>query len=100
MLYDFRLHNGLKQKWADGEYNYEVRIHEGNSDYTSSELIYRISRKRVPSSDPSVQGSGTEYLGADEIWYHLSTLKEFNGDGSPNLNFNEEAAIITHIPLN
>ncbi len=58
----------LKQKWTDGDYNYEVRVHPGEEQYTSSESIYRVARKRVPSTDPTVQGTGTEYLGSDGNW--------------------------------
>lgn len=56
-------------------------------------------RKRVPSSDPSVQGSGEEYLGLDEIWYKKSILTETFRNGSPNPSFNEEAARLTHVPV-
>lgn len=85
--------NKLKQSWIDGEYKYEVRIHEGNSNYTNAKRIYRVSRQKIPSSDPRVQGSGTEYLGSDGIWYHTSVLKP----NSPT--YNQKAASITHIPL-
>ncbi len=89
----------LKQKWTDGDYNYEVRVHPGEEQYTSSESIYRVARKRVPSTDPTVQGTGTEYLGSDGNWYHESVLREFNKGGTTNPLFNEEAARLTHIPL-
>ncbi|MDE7422511.1 MAG: hypothetical protein K2N51_02270 [Lachnospiraceae bacterium] len=85
--------NNLKQSWIDGGYKYEVRIHEGNSNYTNAKRIYRVSRQKIPSSDPKVQGSGTEYLGSDGIWYHTSVLKP----NSPT--YNQKAASITHIPL-
>ncbi len=91
---------GLKQKWIDRGYNYEVRIHPSEKQYTSSESIYRVARKKVASSDPKVQGTGTEYLGSDGNWYHESILKEFNRKGVANPLFNEDAARLTHIPLN
>ena len=94
-----KIPRNLKQKWSDGNYNYEVRIHEGETQYTSSKSIYRVSRKKIPSLDSSVQGTGREYLGSDGVWYQEKTLKEFNKLGEKNPLFNEEAAILTHIPL-
>jgi hypothetical protein len=83
--------NGLKQTWTEGEYKYEVRVHAGESQYTNSQSIYRVSRKVV--------GHGTEYLGTDGDWYHESVLKEFFRNGQPNPNFNLDAVKMTHIPL-
>ena len=89
----------LKEKWTDGEYNYEVRVHEGNSKYTDADSIYRVSRQKVPDPNPKVQGSGKEYLGSDGKWYHESELIEFNKNGTPNPLYNEHGAEVTHIPV-
>lgn len=91
--------NGLKQIWIDGEYKYTVRIHKGNTEYTSSELIYRVSRQIITNSNTKIQGSGLEYLGTDGIWYHTSVLIEYFRNGEPNPNYNAEAARITHISV-
>ena len=89
----------LKEKWTDGEYNYEVRIHKGNSKYTDADSIYRVSRQKVPDPDPKVQGSGKEYLGSDGKWYHERELIEFNKNGTPNPLYNEHSAEVTHISV-
>lgn len=85
--------NNFKQSWIEGGYKYEVRIHEGAKQYTNADRIYRVSRQKIPSSDPKVQGSGTEYLGTDGNWYHTRVLKPNNP------GYNADAAKITHIPL-
>ena len=90
---------GMKANWIDGEYKYEVRVHPGEDQYTSADRIYRVSRQRVPSVDPTVQGTGIEYLGSDGNWYHQSVLRATNKGGIPNPLFNSEAARLTHIPL-
>ena len=89
----------LKEKWTDGEYNYEVRVHEGNDKYTDADSIYRVSRQKVPDPNPKVQGSGKEYLGSDGKWYHESELIEFNKNGISNPLYNEHGAKVTHIPV-
>jgi hypothetical protein len=88
----------MKEVWVDGNYKYTVRIHEGNSEYTNAESIYRVSRQSI-ILDSNGQGTGFEYLGTDGNWYHESVLKEFNRGGIPNPSFIEEAARSTHIPL-
>ena len=87
----------LKHKWTDGEYKYEVRIHEGENQYTDSNSIYRVSRQQIPIS--GTKGTGHEYLGTDGNWYHTSVLRPTNRIGEPNLLYDENAAKITHIPL-
>ena len=89
----------LKEKWTEGEYNYEVRVHEGNGKYTDADSIYRVSRQKVPDPNPKVQGSGKEYLGNDGKWYHESELIEFNKNGTPNPSYNKHGAKVTHIPV-
>lgn len=76
-----------------------MRVHPGEDQYTSADRIYRVSRQRVPSVDPTVQGTGIEYLGSDGNWYHQSVLRATNKGGIPNPLFNSEAARLTHIPL-
>ena len=88
----------LKEVWVEGDYQYTVRIHEGNAKYTDAESIYRVSR-RSTILDEHGQGTGLEYLGTDGNWYHESVLKEFFKGGTQNSNFNEAAAKMTHIPI-
>ncbi|HCN47918.1 MAG TPA: hypothetical protein DIT10_02265 [Chryseobacterium sp.] len=87
----------LKQKWTYGEYNYEVRVHPGDSKYTEAKTIYRASRKLKPIQGK--QGSGIEYMDKNGKWWHQSELREFNGDGTLNPLFNKDAAKNTHIPM-
>ena len=82
----------------EGDYKYEVRIHEGNPKYTEAKTIYRVARK-CTILDGKGQGNGTEYLGIDGKWYHESILKEFRRNGDKNPLFNEEACKMTHISL-
>ena len=91
--------NRLKETWIDGDYKYTVRIHEGNTKYTNSSSIYRVSRQST-ILDANGQGTGLEYLGTDGNWYHKSVLEEFFKGGTPNPNFNQKAARITHIAIN
>lgn len=49
--------------------------------------------------DANGQGTGLEYLGIDGNWYYQSELVEFFKGGTPNPEFNENAARITHIPI-
>ena len=88
----------LKEVWVEGDYKYTVRVHKGNSKYTDAESIYRVSRQSTVL-DEHGQGTGLEYLGTDGNWYHESVLTEFFKDGTPNPNFNEAAAKMTHIPV-
>ncbi|MBM7690593.1 hypothetical protein JOD15_003351, partial [Enterococcus ureilyticus] len=87
----------LKQKWTQDSFNYEVRIHPGNSAHTDAESIYRVSRKATPVAGK--QGSGMEYMDVDGNWWPESKLKEFHKGGNPNPNFNHKAAKDTHIPV-
>ena len=88
----------LKDVWVEGDYKYTVRVHEGNSKYTDADSIYRVSRQST-ILDEHGQGTGLEYLGTDGNWYHESVLTEFFKGGTPNPNFNEAAARMTHIPI-
>lgn len=90
--------NRLKETWIEGDYKYTVRIHEGNTKYTDASSIYRVSRQST-ILDANGQGTGREYLGTDGNWYHQSVLVEFFKDGTPNPDFNEKAARITHIAI-
>lgn len=88
----------LKEVWVEGDYKYTVRVHEGNSKYTDADSIYRVSRQST-ILDEHGQGTGLEYLGTDGNWYHESVSTEFFKGGTPNPNFIEEAARMTHIPI-
>jgi len=89
--------NNLKHTWTSDGFKYEVRIHAGNSQYTSAQSVYRVSRQQIPT--PGAQGTGTSYLGTDGRWYHTSVLRQFNGDSTINALYNGNAARITHISL-
>ncbi|MBD5463888.1 MAG: RHS repeat-associated core domain-containing protein [Lachnospiraceae bacterium] len=88
----------LKEVWIEDDYKYTVRVHEGNSKYTNADVIYRVSRQST-ILDEHGQGTGLEYLGTDGNWYHESVLIEFFKGGTPNPNFNDVAAKMTHIPV-
>ena len=92
------LPNQMKEIWIDGDYKYTVRVHAGNSSYTDSSSIYRVSRQSTTFGSNG-RGTGFEYLGTDGNWYHESVLKQFNRGGTLNSSFSEEAARLTHIPL-
>ncbi|GGJ30437.1 pre-toxin TG domain-containing protein [Paenibacillus hunanensis] len=81
----------FKEKWTEGDYKYEVRAHEAESQYGKTGSIFRVSRQKP--------GEGTEYMDSNGNWYHESTLKETYKDGRPNPLFNENAARGTHIQL-
>ncbi|MBP3568048.1 MAG: hypothetical protein J6K04_02670 [Lachnospiraceae bacterium] len=89
----------LKEVWFEGDYKYTVRVRAGNAQYTEAESIYRVSRQSTKLNENG-QGTGLEYLGTDGNWYHKSVLTEFFKDGTPNPNYNESAAKMTHIPVN
>jgi len=91
--------NRLKAKWSDGEYKYEVRLHEGESQYTDANRIYRVQRQSVPNPDPKIQGTGKEYMDINGKWHHESELTEVFRNESKNPKFNFEAVRDTHIPL-
>lgn len=58
--------NELKKTWIEGDNKYTVRIHEGNTQYTNSSSIYRVSRQST-ILDANGQGRGLKYLGTDQI---------------------------------
>ncbi|MGG3926179.1 T7SS effector LXG polymorphic toxin [Metabacillus fastidiosus] len=87
-----RLPGRFKEKWIDGDYKYEIRAHEAETQYGKTGSIYRVGRQKP--------GNGTEYMDSNGKWHHESTLKETHKDGRPNPLFNEEAARDTHIQLN
>ena len=79
---------GFKESWIEDGYKIEVRVHAGNPQYTSAKQIFRVSRQINP-----VNGTGWEYLGFDNIWYHTSNLKPTSS------LYNPIAARLTHIPV-
>ncbi|MCY9644770.1 hypothetical protein M5W93_27715, partial [Paenibacillus thiaminolyticus] len=81
----------FNEKWTEGDYKYEVRAHEAESQYGKTGSICRVSRQK--------RGEGTEYMDTNGKWHHESTLKETYKDGRPNPLFNENAARDTHIQL-
>ena len=89
---------GLRESWIDGDYEYMVRIHPGNPEYTTAESIYRVAR-RTAVEDEHGQRAGWEYLGTDGHWYRERILRETYRNGNQNPDFNEDAARMTHIPL-
>lgn len=84
--------------WTEGDYKYTVRVHEANTNFTDADTIYRVSRQSTVL-DAKGQGTGLEYLGTDGNWYHESVLTQFFKGGTPNPNFSETAAKMTHIPV-
>ncbi|SFW81981.1 RHS repeat-associated core domain-containing protein [Chitinophaga sancti] len=84
----------FKEKWSEGGYDYEVRIHpkqenapEGSNSRNGT--TYRVAR-RLQGSDSNGQGFGWEYVDDKNNWYKERDLK--TGD-------NKQAANDTHIPL-
>ena len=82
---------GFKESWIENGYKIEVRAHVGNQKFTDAKMIYRVSRQKVVPN--GVIGTGVEYLGSDNIWYHVSQLKPTSS------LYNPFAAMITHMPL-
>ena len=89
--------NGLKQKWVEDGFKYEIRIHDGNTVHTDAKSIYRVARQKI--AQPGSQGSGWEYMDSNGNWYQESVLRQYYRDGSLNPRYNEEAARNTHIPV-
>ena len=92
--------NGLSEKFTDGVYNYEVRIHGPDinapaGSNAASNNIYRVGRKKIPVEGQ--QGSGLEYMDSSGNWHHQSTLKPTYKDGTANPNYNPEAANDIHL---
>lgn len=77
----------FKTSWVDGNYQMEVRIHKGNSQFTSADQIYRVSRVPVGVSKNQAKKL-MEYLGTDGNWYRISQLV-----------IDDTAAQLTHIPI-
>ena len=88
---------GLKETWIEGDYKYEVRIHDANPEYGKTGSIYRVSRQRVNIPEGQ-QGTGVEYMDVNGNWQHQSTLKP-GKSGNANPNYNDTAAKETHIQL-
>jgi hypothetical protein len=80
----------------DGDYKYEVRIHEGNPAYTKSKDIFRVARQRL-GKDGKPDGSGWEYLDSNGQWHPQRNLKAGSKDGQANPSYNPDAARDTHI---
>lgn len=87
--------SSFKEKWSEGGYDYEVRIHgpqtkapEGSNSATTT--TYRVARRKQ-GTDENGQGYGWEYADDKNNWYKNSDLKS---------NKIPEAANDTHIPIN
>jgi len=90
---------GFKQKWTEGGYRFEVRIHPADPTHGKSGSVYRVGRQVVPSvSDTKRQGSGLEYIDQTGVWHSEKTLKP-GPVSNPNPTFNKAAAESTHIQL-
>lgn len=89
--------SGLKQKWSNGGFDYEVRVHPANPAYGKSGSIYRVAR-RNQTLNAKGQGTGWEYMDCAGTWHAESTLKP-GGPNQPNRNYNAAAAKDTHIQL-
>lgn len=88
----------LKEKWSDGGYDFEVRIHAADPQHGKTESIYRVARKSQ-KVDANGQGSGWHYGDTQGNWHPENSLKETYKDGSRNSNYNAKAAEDTHIQL-
>ena len=83
---------GFKQKWTNGGFEYEARIHPADPAYGQTGNIYRVARRRL-GTDANGQGDGWEYIDINGNWHHTSTLKPNNP------TYNAQAARDTHIPI-
>ena len=88
---------GLKQKWSEGGFDYEVRVHPADPAHGKTGSIYRVAR-RSQARDAHGQGTGLEYMDSTGKWHPESTLKP-GKPGNPNPTFNDAAAKDTHIQL-
>ena len=79
---------GFKHKWSQDGFNFEVRVHAGNPQYTSAKQIFRVSKKAIGAGKSQIQ-----YLGLDGVWYGKNSLTPTNP------LFSEHAARTTHIPI-
>jgi len=89
--------NGFKEKWSDGEYDYEVRIHEAEPQHGKSGNIYRVARRKK-GVDANGQGFGWEYGDMNGNWHSTKSLKPGKGT-QKNPDYNEQAAKDTHIEV-
>ena len=97
-----RLPINSKSTFTKGSYKYTVRSHKANPNATigsnsANGPIFRVERSSTVRS-ASGRGTGTEFLDIHGNWHHTSKLRQYNRDGSPNPNYNAEAANNTHIP--
>ena len=88
---------GLKQKWSEGGFDYEVRVHPADPAHGKTGSIYRVAR-RNQAMDVHGQGTGWEYMDSTGKWHPESTLKPGKA-GHPNPTFNDAAVKDTHIQL-
>ncbi len=84
----------FKEKWSEGGYDYEVRIHKAQvnapeGSNSANGTTYRVAR-RSQEVDSNGQGKGWEYADDKGNWIKQSELKSGQ---------NQEAANSTHIPL-
>ena len=73
---------GLKQKWSEGGFDYEVRVHPADPAHGKTGSIYRVARRKQ-GTDAQGQGSGWEYMDSTGKWHPESTLKP-GKPGHPN----------------
>jgi len=90
------LPKSFKEKWTEGGFDYEVRIHPADpmappGSNSASGPTYRVAR-REHGKDSKGQGKGWEQADCACNWYHQSHLNP------NNLNFDPKAANDTHIP--
>jgi hypothetical protein len=83
---------GMKAKFSQDGYDFEVRVHAADPRYGKTGDIYRVARRKQ-GTDANGQGYGWEYIDDKGMWHHTSTLNP------KNPNFNEQAAADTHIQL-
>ena len=91
------LRRGFKQKWSEGGYDFEVRIHPADPAHGKTGSIYRAARRKQ-GTNAQGQGFGWEYVDDAGTWHPTSTLKP-GKPGNPNPNYNAEAARRTHMQL-
>ena len=88
----------FKEKFSVGNYKYEIRAHDVNTNApagsnSANGSIYRVGRSQMGVNPVTNQGYGWEYGAPDGNCYHTSELKP----NSPA--YNPQAANDTHIPL-
>jgi RHS repeat-associated protein len=87
----------LKEKWSQGNFDFEVRVHPADAQHGKTGSIYRVAR-RQRGQDAFGQGHGWEYVDDAGRWHPESTLKP-GKPGHPNPRFDPEAAKRTHLVL-